>query len=170
MDRKMEDALNKQINMEYYSAYLYFSMSAYFESTNLKGFAGWMRVQGMEELTHTKRFHDFMIARGSRVILTAIEAPPAEWVSPLAAFENALKHEQLVTSRINSHVDLSLELKDHASNNFLQWFVTEQVEEESSVDEVIQSLKLNENNPGGLFLIDKDLAQRTFMPPAGVTI
>jgi len=170
MDRKMEDALNKQINMEYYSAYLYFSMSAYFESINLKGFAGWMRVQGMEELTHTKRFYDFMIARGSRVILTEIAAPPTEWDSPLTAFEDALKHEQLVTSRINSHVDLSLELKDHATNSFLQWFVTEQVEEESSVDEVIQSLKLNENNPGGLFLIDKDLAQRTFMPPVGVTI
>lgn len=170
MNRKMEDALNKQINMEYYSAYLYFSMSAYFESINLKGFAGWMRVQGMEEQTHTKRFYDFMIARGSRVILTAIEEPPAEWDSPLAAFEDALKHEQLVTSRINSHVDLSLELKDHATNSFLQWFVTEQVEEEASVDEVIQSLKLNENNPGGLFLIDKDLAQRTFVPPVGVTI
>lgn len=170
MDKKMEDALNKQINAEYYSAYLYFSMSAYFESINLKGFAGWMRVQGMEEMTHTKKYYDYIISRGSRVVLTEIAAPPTEWESPLAVFEDTLKHEKYVTSLINNLVDIAHELKDHATNNFLQWFVNEQVEEEASVDEVIQSLKLNENNPGGLFLIDKDLAQRVFAPPMGITI
>ena len=124
----------------------------------------------MEELTHFKRFYDFLIARGGRVILSEIKSPPTEWNSPMAAFEDVQKHEQQVTALINSLVDTSLELKDHATNSFLQWFVDEQVEEEASVDEVIQSLKLNENNPGGLFIIDKELVQRAFVPPADVTL
>jgi ferritin len=170
INKKMQDAINEQINWELYSSYLYLSMSAYFESVNLKGFSNWMRVQAMEEQTHAKRFYDFLPARGGRVILSEIKAPPAEWKSPLAVFQETLKHEQHVTSRINNLVDLSLDLKDHATNSFLQWFVNEQVEEESSADEVIQSLKLNENNPGGLFMIDKELAQRTFVSPADITL
>jgi ferritin len=170
ISKKMEKAINEQINWELYSSYLYFSMAAYFDSINLKGFSGWMRIQAMEEQTHTKRFYDFLTARGGRVILSAIKAPPPEWKSPLAVFQETLKHEQHVTGRINTLVDLSVKLKDHATNSFLQWFVNEQVEEESSADEVIQSLKLNENNPGGLFMIDKELAQRTFVPPADVTL
>lgn len=167
---KMEQAINDQMNAEIYSSYLYLSMSAYFESINLKGFSNWMRVQAMEELSHFRKFYDYLVMRGGRVILTEIQAPPAEWESPLAAFENVLSHEQMVTGRINDLVDLSSELKDHASNSFFQWFVDEQVEEESSADDLIQNLKLNENNPGGLFIIDKELAQRTFVPPAGVTL
>ena len=124
----------------------------------------------MEELTHFKRFYDFLIARGGRVILSEIKSPPTEWNSPMAAFEDVQKHEQNVTALINSLVDISLELKDHATNSFLQWFVDEQVEEEASVDEVVQSLKLNENNPGGLFIIDKELVQRAFVPPVDVTL
>ena len=170
INKKMENAINKQINWELYSSYLYLSMSAYFESTNLKGFSSWMRVQAMEEQTHTKRFYDFLTARGGRVILSTIKSPPSDWKSPLSVFENVLEHEQHVTSLINSLIDLSVKLKDHATNSFLQWFVNEQVEEEASADEVVQSLKLNENNPGGLFMIDKDLAQRTFVPPADVTL
>lgn len=167
---RMEKAINDQINWELYSSYLYLSMSAYFESVNLKGFSNWMRIQAMEELTHFKRFYDFVIARGGRVALMEIKAPSVKWDSPLDTFENVLKHEQHVTSRINDLVDLSLEIKDHATNSFLQWFIDEQVEEESSVDEIIQSLKLNENNPGGLFMIDKELAQRAFIPPQDVTL
>ena len=170
MDKKMIDALNEQINAELYSAYMYFSMSAYFESMNLKGFSSWMRVQTMEEQTHTKKFYDYLTSRGGRVILSEIKAPPTEWDSPLSAFEETLKHEQYVTSLINKLVDLALDLRDHATNSFLQWFVNEQVEEEASVGDVLQNLKLNADNPGGLFLIDKDLAQRTFVPPTGVTI
>jgi ferritin len=170
INKKMEKAINDQINWELYSSYLYLSMSAYFESVNLKGFSSWMRVQSMEEITHFKRFYDFLLARGGRVILSEIKSPPAKWKSPLATFEDVLKHEQHVTRRINNLVDLSLQLRDHATNSFLQWFVDEQVEEESSVDEVIQSLKLNESNPGGLFMIDKELAQRTFILPADVTL
>ena len=170
MNEKMVNAINEQINWELYSAYLYFSMAAYFDSINLKGCASWMRIQAMEEQTHVKRFYDFLTARGGRVMLSEIKAPPAEWGSPLAVFEETLAHEQHVTSRINDLVDLSLELKDHATNSFLTWFVDEQVEEEESADEVLQSLKLNENNPGGLFMIDKELAQRVFVPPTGVTL
>ena len=170
LNKKMEKAINEQIKWEIYSSYLYLSMSAYFESVSLKGCASWMRIQFMEELTHAKRFYDFVTARGGRVILSEIMAPPSDWDSPLAVFEETLKHEQQVTGRINDLVDLAQKLKDHASNSFLQWFVDEQVEEEESVDEVLQSLKLNENNPGGLFMIDKELAQRAFVAPADVTL
>jgi len=170
ISKKMENAINRQINWELYSSYLYLSMSAYFDSTNLKGCSSWMRIQAMEEQAHTKKFYDFLTARGGRVVLSAIKSPPAEWKSPLAVFENVLEHEQNVTALINSLVDLSVKLKDHATNSFLQWFVNEQVEEEASADEVVQSLKLNKNNPGGLYMLDKELAQRTFVPPAGVTL
>jgi ferritin len=167
---QMEKAINDQMNAELYSSYLYFSMAAYFDSVNLKGFSSWMRVQAMEEQAHTKKFYDYLTSRGGRVVLSEIAAPPSAWTTPLAAFEHALEHEQMVTGRINDLVDLSIELKDHATNSFLKWYVDEQVEEEESADEVIQSLKLNENNPGGLFIIDKELAARTFVPPTGVTL
>ena len=167
---KMEKAINDQINWELFSAYLYFSMAAYFNSVNLKGFSSWMMVQTMEEQAHTKKFYDYLTSRGGRVVLSEIKAPPFEWDSPLAVFESVLEHEQIVTGRINDLVDLSIELKDHATNSFLKWYVDEQVEEEESADGIIRNLKLNENNPGGLFMIDKELAQRTFVPPAGVTL
>ena len=170
IDQKMETAINEQINRELYSAYLYFSMAAYFDSISLKGFSNWMRIQAMEEQTHVKRFYDYLTARGGRVLLSDIEAPPCEWDSPLAVFENVLTHEQYVTGLINNLVDLSLTIKDHATNSFLQWFVNEQVEEEASADEVVQSLKLNADNPGGLFLVDKEMAQRMFVQPVDVTI
>jgi ferritin len=170
IDKKIESAMNEQLNWELYSSYLYFSMSAYCESVNLKGFSHWMRTQAMEEMTHVKRFHDFMTARGGRVILTAIKAPPTEWDSPQAVFQDTMEHEQHVTKRINDLMNLAHDLRDHASISFLQWFIDEQVEEEESVDGVLQSLKLNENNPGGLFMIDKELTQRMFVPPPDVTI
>ncbi|MBC8412430.1 MAG: ferritin [Nitrospira sp.] len=170
LNQNMEKAINDQINAEIYSSYLYLSMSAYFDSINLKGCSHWMRIQAMEEMTHFKRFYDFLTARGGRVILAQIDAPPSAWDAPLAVFENVLTHEQLVTGLINKLIDLSMELKDHATNSFLQWFIDEQVEEEASADEVIQSMKLNANNPGGLFIIDKELMQRVFTPPVGVTL
>ena len=160
MDEKMQEALNKQVNAEIYSAYLYLSMSAYFQSVNLDGFANWMRVQWQEELAHGLKFYDYVNERGGRVVLQAVEAPPSEWDSPLAVFENVYQHEQKVTSLINELVDLAVEAKDHATNNFLQWFVSEQVEEEASADEVVQKLKLVGDDPSGLFMIDRELAQR----------
>lgn len=164
--KNIQKALNKQINAELYSAYLYLSMSAYFQSINLAGFANWMRVQALEEMTHADKFYNFIVERGGRVELEAIEAPPKEWASPLAVFENAYKHEQKVTSMINDLVDLAIKEKDHASNIFLQWFVTEQVEEEASADEVVQKLKLAGDKGSGLFMLDGELSKRVFTPPA----
>ena len=163
--KKMEKALNDQINAEMYSAYLYLAMSAYFESENLPGCASWMKVQTQEETAHTMKLFDFVNERGGRVVLKAIEQPPKGWKSPLAAFEAAYEHEQLVTGRINKLVDLAIQEKDHAANAFLQWFVNEQVEEETSADAVVQNLRMAEKAPGAMFMIDRELGQRTFTPP-----
>jgi ferritin len=164
--KKMETALNDQINAELYSAYLYLSMAAYFQAVNLPGFATWMRVQTQEEVMHAMKMYDYVNGRGGRVTLKAIAEPPAKWESPLAAFEAVYKHEQLVTGRINDLVDLAIKEKDHAANTFLQWFVNEQVEEETSADAVVQQLKMAEDAPGTLFMIDRELGQRVFTPPA----
>lgn len=166
LGKNIEEAFNEQINWELYSGYLYLAMSAYFLSINLNGFASWMRVQALEEGTHAMKFFDFINERSGRVELLALKAPQKEWESPLAAFEDAYEHECLVSGRINDLVNLALKEKDHASNNFLQWFVSEQVEEEASVDAVVQKLKLIGSDGGGLFLIDQELAQRVFTPPA----
>lgn len=166
INQKVQDAFNNQINAETYSAYLYWSMSAYFESVNLSGFASWMRVQAQEEMVHSVKFYDFIKERGGRIVLAAIEAPGTEWDSPLAAFEAAYAHERKVTAMIGDLVDLSLAEKDHAAGVFLQWFVTEQVEEEASADEVVQKLKLMGEAPGGMFMLDREMALRVFTPPA----
>jgi len=165
LGKNIEKAFNEQINWELFSGYLYLSMSAYFQSINLTGAASWMYVQALEEGTHAMKFFDFINERSGRVEILAIKAPQKEWESPLAAFEDAYEHECLVSGRINDLVNLSLKEKDHASNNFLQWFVSEQVEEEASVDAVVQKLKLIGGDGGGLFLIDQELAQRVFTPP-----
>jgi ferritin len=166
LGKNIEKAFNEQINWELYSGYLYLAMSAHFLSINLNGFASWMRVQALEEGTHAMKFFDFINDRSGRIELLTLKAPQKEWESPLAAFQDAYEHECLVSSRINDLVNLSLDEKDHASNNFLQWFVSEQVEEEASVDAVVQKLKLIGSDGGGLFLIDQELAQRVFTPPA----
>lgn len=162
---KIQDAFNKQINAEIYSSYLYLSMSSYFQSTNLNGFANWMRCQAQEELVHAMKFYNFINDRGGLVTLTAIEGPPTKWNSPLHAFQEAYAHEQKVTGLINSLVDLTIKQKDHASATFLQWFVNEQVEEEASADGVVQQLKLAGDQGSGLFMIDRELASRTFVMP-----
>ena len=166
MNSKIESAFNEQLNAELFSSYLYLSMAAYFESQNLKGMAGWMRMQAIEEHMHGMKFFDFINERSGRVALLETKAPPKEWESPLVAFEDAYEHECLVSGRINDLVNLSLDEKDHASNNFLQWFVSEQVEEEASVDEVAQKLKIIGGDGGGLFMLDQELGQRVFTPPA----
>jgi ferritin len=166
IDEKMQEALNKQLNAELYSAYLYLSMSAHFRSVNLGGFANWMRVQAREELAHAMKFYDYVNERGGRVLLRPVDEPPSDWNSPLAAFEHVYQHEQKVTGLINKLVDLAVKARDHATNNFLQWFVSEQVEEEASADEVVRKLKLVGDDPSGLFMIDRELAQRVFVAPA----
>jgi ferritin len=162
----MQTALNKQVVAEYYSAYLYMSMSSYFASVNLEGMANWMRIQALEELSHGTKIFDYVNERGGRVLLDGIEKPPLKWTSPLAAFQDAYKHEQKVTGLINKLVDLAIKEKDHATENFLQWFVAEQVEEEASADGIVQKLKLVGKEGGGLFMIDRELGQRVFHPPA----
>lgn len=166
LSEKMQDALNGQLNAELYSAYLYVSMAAYFESANLPGFANWMRVQAQEEVAHTDKFYTYINERGGRVILRPIDGPPAEWDSPLAVFEAAYAHEQKVTGLISDLVNLAASESDHATNIFLQWFVTEQVEEEASADEVVQKLKLVGDAKGGLYMLDREMGQRVFTPPA----
>ena len=165
LKEKIQTACNKQLNAETFSAYLYWSMSAYFESMNLKGFASWMRVQALEEMTHAEKFFRFVSERGGRVELAAIDGPATQWDSPLAAFEGAYKHEVMVTGLINALMDLAVAESDHAAAIFLQWFVSEQVEEEASADEVIQKLKLIGKDSASLFMLDQELGQRVFVPP-----
>ena len=160
MKQKIQDAFNKHLNAESFSAHLYMSMSAYFQSINMKGMAHWMRLQADEETMHEMKFFDYILARGGKVELDQVNAPPTEWDSPLAVFEAAYGHEQMISDKINKLVDLSLEESDHASNAFLQWFVTEQVEEEESVLEVVDQLKLIEGDRGAVFMLDRELGQR----------
>jgi ferritin len=166
LNNDMEKALNAQVNAEMYSAYLYLSMSAFFQSKSLSGFAGWMRVQAQEEMVHAMKLYDFINERAGRVILEQIEAPPTDWDSPLATFEAVYEHEQKVTGHINELVELALEKHDHATNIFLQWFVSEQVEEEDSANDVVEKIKLVGDAKGGLFMLDRELGQRVFTPPA----
>ncbi len=161
LSEKMENALNGQLNAEMYSGYLYLSMNAYFKSINLDGFANWMHYQAQEELAHAMKFYDFIISRGGRVKLAQVDAPPNTWDSPLAIFEATLEHEQKVTGLINDLVELALAEHDHASNIFLQWFVSEQVEEEENVGGVLEQLKLMGEAKGGLFMMDRELAKRS---------
>ncbi len=165
LKKKMMKALNEQINAEMYSSYLYLSMESYFQSISLAGFAAWMRGQVQEELMHSMKFYDFVNERGGRVTLDTIRKPETSWKSPLVAFEHILRHEQMVTELINDLVDLAIREKDHATNIFLQWFVTEQVEEEASVGEIVDKLKLIKDNSSGLFLLDAEMSKRVFTLP-----
>ncbi|MCF7958435.1 MAG: ferritin [Phycisphaerae bacterium] len=163
--KKMEKALNGQINAEYYSSYMYLSMAAYFQSIDLPGFANWMRIQVQEEEFHAHKFFDYIIERDGRAALKAIDAPPTNWKSPLEAFEETLAHEQKVTALINDLVYLARDERDNASEIFLQWFVSEQVEEEDSVNTVLGQLRLIKDSPEAMFMLDKELSLRTFTPP-----
>jgi len=160
LSKKIENIINKQINAELWSAYLYLSMSAYFECSNLGGFANWMRVQAQEEVGHAMRFYKHVIERRGRVIVSAITVPPVQWKSPLNAFEDAFKHEQKVTGMINDIANIAAAEKDYPTVNMLQWFIDEQVEEELSTDTIVQKLKMIGTNTGGLFMLDHELAQR----------
>ncbi len=166
INKKIEQAFNQQINAETYSAYLYWSMSAALEKMNLPGFANWMRIQAQEEMTHAAKFYGHIIERDGSVVLTAIDAPPVQWNSVKAVFEAGLKHEQIVTGLINGLVDIAIEEKDHAANMFLQWFVNEQIEEEATAMDVLGKLEIVGQTAGGLYMLDKEMGQRVFVPPA----
>ena len=153
LSERMQEALNKQVNAELYSSYLYLSMAAYFSVKNLTGFASWMTCQVQEEVVHAMKIHKHVLGRGGRAILLPIEGPPIEWESPRAVFEATYAHEQKVTGLINGLVDLAQEEKDHATVNFLQWFVAEQVEEEESASGALEKVKLA-GDGAGLFMLD----------------
>lgn len=165
MKENMQKALNEQLNAELYSAYLYFSMEAYCQSRNLTGMAHWFRIQAQEELFHVTKFFDYINDREGRVILAPVEGPPKEWGSPLAAFEKGLEHERIVTSRIENLINLANKENDHTTHNFLQWFVSEQVEEEANFTEIVGQLKIIGNSGSGLFMVDRELGQRIFVMP-----
>lgn len=166
LNQKMMQALNGQMNNEFYSAYLYLSMSAAAASMGLKGAANWFGVQFQEEMVHFTKFYNYILSQGGVVSLAAVKAPPAAYKSLLDMFEQTLRHEQFITKCINELSDLALAEKDHASAAMLQWFVTEQVEEEANDNDVLARLALVGADGNGLFILDKDLAARVFVPPA----
>ena len=158
---EMEERLNTQLNLELYSAYLYYAMTAHFESLTLKGFSHWMTLQAQEELLHVTKLFDHINDRAGRVKLTAVEAPPDGWNSPLEVMEAVYAHECQVSERIDEAVSLAISLNDHASVTFLHWFVAEQVEEEAIADEIVQKLKFIGEDASGLFLLDNELGKRS---------
>jgi len=170
ISKKMAKALNDQVKNEIFSSYLYLSMSAWATAQGLKGFANWFYVQSKEELVHAIKFYQYILDQGENVELQAINKPENDFKNPVNVFEEVLKHEQFVTKCIYQLIDLALEERDHATNAFLQWFVTEQVEEEASAKEILDQLNLTKSDGNGIFMIDKELATRTFVMPAGVVV
>ena len=160
LSEKMAQALNKQVNMELYSTYIYMAMSEYFQANNLKGFANWMNVQAGEEMGHANKFRHYLNEQGARVVFAEVAAPPKEWDSPLAAFEMALGHEKKVTASIKELVTLAKQENDYATEIMLQWFISEQVEEESTASEIVEKLKMIKDSAQGLFMMDGFLGQR----------
>ena len=164
--QRVADAINKQINAELYSAYLYLSMAAYFEGENLSGFANWMRVQFEEEQFHGLKLFNYLHERGGKVTLEAIEAPKTEWDSLTQVFEETLEHERHVTSLINNLMDIALEESDHATASFLRWYIDEQVEEEAAAESILTQLKFIGGQGNAILMMDREFAARTFIPPA----
>ena len=165
LSEKMVMKLNYQINRELYSAYLYLSMASYADSEGLSGFANWFKIQAKEEEYHAEKMYNYVNQQGRRVVLEAIEQPQTDFTSIVGLFEQTLKHEKVVTSLINGLVKLAREENDYATESFLQWYVTEQVDEEANPAEMIQKLKYIGKDGRGLLMLDKELAARIFTPP-----
>jgi ferritin len=164
MNKNVEKALNEQIHAEFFSFYLYLSVAAYFTTRHLDGFAHWMRIQAQEEFSHAMKLFDYLNERGGTVALLALDAPQHDWESPSAAVGAVLKHEQHISQRINSLVDLATAEKDHATTVVLHWYVNEQVEEEATADTLYHQVKMLEDSPHGLLMLDRELATRTLAP------
>lgn len=160
LSKRLQDALNDQITNEMYSAYVYLAMSAHLTGANLRGCARWMRLQSQEEYSHAMKIYDFVLERGGRVVLKPIDQPPAQYKSPLDVFQQALKHEQKVTGTINRLYELAIKENDYPTQIMLQWFITEQVEEEHAAGDVVEQLKMIGNEPTALFLLDQQLGTR----------
>ncbi len=160
LKEKMLKSLNQQMNAEFYSSYLYLAMSSYFESENFSGIAKWMKIQSQEEYGHAMKFYNYILQAGGKINLSQIETPKSDWNSAEEVFKDTLKHEQKITKSIYDLVELSIEEKDHATNIFLQWFVTEQVEEEANASKILERIKLIGTNKNGLFYLDHELGKR----------
>ena len=165
LNKRLETELNKQFNAEMYSAFLYLSMSAHLESKNLSGFANWMKIQYEEEQFHALKIYQYVLDRGGNMELEAIAKPETEWKGIIDIFEEVLKHEESITASINNIINIAYEEKDHASVAELQWFVTEQIEEESNVNDILVQLKMIEGKGAGLFMLDREMKQRKFVVP-----
>ncbi len=163
----MTDALNAQANREFYSSYLYLSMSAYFEAIGMKGFASWMRVQAGEELVHAMKLYDYVIEAGGRAKMLAVEAPQFSWASPADAFQHVWNHERAVTGLIHALVDVAVSEKDEATKSFLKWYVDEQVEEEESSGSALAKARAAGMDPRAIQAFDQELGQRRFKFPRG---
>ena len=159
--QKILDALNQQLNKEMFSSYLYLSMAAYFDTKNLAGMSAWMKLQSEEEYEHAMKFYDFILRIGGEVKLTTIDSPQTDWESPLKIFEDSLAHEKFISKSIHEIMDLAIEEGDHPTKSFLQWFVDEQVEEEDSVQQIVENFRLIGESKGGLFMLDRELGSRT---------
>ena len=160
LSKTMENAINKQIQAEYYSSYMYLAMAAYCDSVNMPGYAHWMREQAEEELEHALKFYHYIVERGGRVVLEAIEQPPVAYDSLLAVAEATYAHEQKVTSLIHTLYEVSVAEKDYASQVFLQWYIKEQVEEEDNARTIVDQFKVVGDHPNGLFMLDRQLGAR----------
>jgi ferritin len=162
---KITKAFNEQVMHEFYSAYLYLSMAAWLETEGLEGMGRWMRVQVLEEMMHAMKFFDHILERGGKTELLAIEKPPVKWASPLAAFQNALEHEEFITGKINDLMTLSLAEGDHASRTMLQWFVDEQIEEETNATKNVYNIKMVGDKGQGMLMLDREMGARVFTLP-----
>jgi ferritin len=166
LSEKLLNALNEQLNKEYYSSYLYLSMAAYFDDKNLQGMASWMKLQSDEEHEHAMKFFDYIIRVGGRVKLGAIGEPAKEWDNPQSAFEAALEHEKFITKSIYELVDMAVNEKEYATQTFLNWFVDEQVEEEETVNTIVEKFKMIGESASGLYMLDTELGKRSAAAPA----
>jgi ferritin len=170
ISEKMSEALNKQMNLELYSAHLYLSMASCANSLGLKGATNWFTVQYREEMTHFFKFYGYLIDQGVNIFLTASEAVPNSYATLLEMFEKTLAHEQMITRCINDLSEQAVQEKDHATQIFLQWFVTEQIEEENNDRDLIARLRLVGDNGYGILMVDGEMAQRVFVPPTGTPV
>jgi len=156
----IQDAINAQIEREMYSSNLYLSLAAYYHTINLNGFANWMRIQAQEETQHALKMFDYLLSRGGEPKIATIKAPVGNWTTPLEGFEAALNHECYITENISKLADLAIKEGDHATHVMLQWFITEQVEEEASTSEMVDRIRLAGDSPGGIFMLDNEMKQR----------
>lgn len=165
VSEKMIKALNDQLQREFQSSYIYMGMEAYFADKNLKGFENFFHIQTMEERDHAYKFFNYINRVGGKVELQALEAVSSDYANEIEAFEKTLVHEQFITKSIHDLLDLAIDERDHTTTAFLQWFITEQAEEEETADGILRKLKMINSNPSGLFMVDSELAQRVYNPP-----